>query len=310
MFSISKNKGGPFLEDDQMQWIVKERYMTNALIHTYPNGSKSQALSESIGLYIDYLVTEQDQTKFQEQFKHLCDNFICRKEGKTYIRQAVSEQTTINRLIDDVRVITALKKASQLFNEHAYETLADELAMSISTVQRQSDVVVDFYDWEHEQAASQITLSYLTKDFFESMTSAHQNERILRGAARGILFFPEHYNTEKNEYVETDEVHLIDQLLIALNRANLGETSPRFQRWVKAIWQSEGKIGKCYDCVTQTSIDSEESVALYYYLYQYFSLIEEYKLAIEVRKRVIEMMTENVMHPVCFYDYFHFELLK
>lgn len=299
-----------FSNNEKVQRTVSERYTTNDVIYSYPNDSESQVLSESLGLYLEFLVDENDSVNFQKNFEQLRDKFIIEKEGLLYIQWVINEGTVVNALIDDVRIISALQKASKVFDKRKYGTLADDLVKSIGEVQQQNGIIVDFYDWEHEQAANRITLSYLTPDFFDLITPIAENKKLLLEATGVSVFFPEYYDTNQGEYVESEEVHLVDQLLIALNRTELGQTSPTFEKWVKAEWESTGKLRGRYYRTTKKSSVSYESAAVYYYLYEYFSAIEAYELAKEVRSRTIEIMEENVLNNAHFFDYLHYEKFK
>ena len=298
------------LNNKKVQEMVSERYMINHVIHSYPKDSGSQVLSESLGLYLEFLVDENDRVNFQKNFEQLKEKFIIERDGLLYIQWVVNEGTVVNALIDDIRIISALREADELFDEPKYGILADELVKSIGKVQQQNGLIVDFYDWEHEQAANRITLSYLTPDFFDNITSFAENKKLLLEASNDSTFFPEYYDTSQGEYIESDEVHLVDQFLIALNRLEFGEPSPTFQKWVIAEWESEGKLSGRYNRTTKKSTVSYESAAVYYYLYEYFSEIEAKELAIEVRSRANDIMEENVLNNAHFFDYIHYEKFK
>lgn len=94
-------------EGESVQRYVKERYMDEGqLIHTYPNNPSSQYLSESIGLYMDYLLLKDDETAFSRQVEVLKKHFLEESNTGPYIRWVIKEETGVNALIDGVRVKT------------------------------------------------------------------------------------------------------------------------------------------------------------------------------------------------------------
>ncbi|RJS59283.1 hypothetical protein CJ483_03705 [Bacillus sp. PK3_68] len=87
-------------------------------------------------------------------------------KGETYVKWELAKKANTNALIDDVRIIAALQKASQVFEEPTYKQLAQSIQNTIAKKQKKAGYYVDFYDWSLEKSSSRMTLSYLTPDFF------------------------------------------------------------------------------------------------------------------------------------------------
>lgn len=295
-------------KEESIQATVKDNYMNEqGLIHAYPKQQKSQYLSESIGLYMQYLVLVHDRNTFEQQVEQLQDYFIVRKNGDLYIQWELDEASNVNALIDDLRIIGALQSASKGFKEPTYETLAKKLASSIQKNQTPDGYYVDFYDWSTDSPASRVTLSYLTPEFFATFSNNHGTKQLLESLDGSLIFFPEFFDTKSGTFSYGEEVHLIDQLLIALNRENIDQPSPSFEEWVTTEWRNQGKLYGRYNRETKEATVNYESLSVYYFLQQYFREINENDLANEVVKHAQQLADESTIDKAHFFDYIHYQ---
>lgn len=291
---------------ESVQEHVEKNY-TNAdgLIHAYPGKSDSEYLSESIGLYMDYLLLVQDKKAFHDQYELLTTSFIETANGSSFIPWRLNEQASTNALIDDIRIIAALERGAAMFGNKEYAATADELSRSISTTQLHDGYTVDFYDWSLALPANRLTLSYL----HTSEAISAQSIELLKNTDPNRIFFPEYYDTSKETYLNSEEVHLIDQLLIALNREKTEQHSDLFFRWIKEEWSSDHRLYGRYDRETAKPSVEYESLAVYYYLHSYLSVMGEGELAAEVVQRTQEIATEEMLSQAHFFDYIHYQLM-
>lgn len=280
------------------------------MIHAYPDDTKSQSLSESAGLYMKYLIGAGKKEAFADYFDRFQKQFVVEKDGSTFIRWKLDDKTHVNALIDDLRIVGALKMAARSFEEPKYEALSDKITASIKQKQRVDDVVVDYYDWQTDQPASRITLSYLTLDYFTHFAENKREQELLdeAGKTEGV-FFPEYYDVKKDKFFEQDEVHMIDQLLIATNRAYLNIESPQFLKWLKDNWEKDGKIYGRYSRESGKASVTYESLSVYYYLQQYFDSVGQENTAAHVRTRMDELAKHGDEKGQHFFDYIHYRQL-
>lgn len=297
--------GGCGSVDSVQQHVEKSYTNEDGLIYAYPDDPKSEYLSESIGLYMEYLVLIKDEKTFHEQYELLKAHFVTGKNGTSFVFWRLNEQATTNALIDDVRIIEALQQAATLFGREEYAETATTLGESIASVQQQDGSTVDFYDWTLALPAQRLTLSYVSENQWISDTSL----ALLKNTESTEIFFPEYYDTKQQSYKKSNEVHLIDQLLIAMNRQKLGEASPTFLSWVKKEWTSDQRLYGRYDRKTQQPTVDYESLAVYYYLHAYLTVAGEEQLAREVFQRATALGTDDLLNEAHFFDYMHYQLL-
>ena len=291
---------------DSVQTLVAQNYTdADGLIHAYPGDRDSEYLSESIGLYMEYLLLVQDEQTFSQQYDILKEHFLVQENEFHFIRWRLKENATVNALIDDIRILSALEGAAETFGNEEYRELSIMLSEAISSVQVQDTHTVDFYDWPLALPAQRMTLSYA--DDNQAITA--ESFELLENADDANVFFAEFYDTAANKYISGSEVHMIDQLLIAMNREKRGLHSEEFSKWLKKEWAMEQKLYGRYDRKTFRATVEYESLAVYYYLHAYFLALDETESADEVLLHANEIATEEMLSNAHFFDFIHYRLM-
>ncbi|MBT2581572.1 hypothetical protein J7E21_02000 [Planococcus sp. ISL-109] len=292
-------------QETTVQQLVDSHYVNDeGVIHAYPNDETSEYLSESIGLYMQYLLQVNDEQGFGKQVEILTDHFLIEQDGQYFVPWRLYEKANVNALIDDVRIAAALKNAAKAFNEPDFLVLAEQILSSIRSRQHQGGIAVDYYDWSYGVAGKRLTLSYLINELTVSADSFDMLE-----AEKEQTFFPEYYDFDGKRYVESGEVHMIDQLLIAINRFDQGLPSPRFDSWLMAEWEEKSMLAGRFDRDTGAPTVDYESLAVYYYLWQYFERIEQPRFAEEAAKQA-ELVTDGeVPGELHFFDFIHYQMM-
>ncbi|MEH7809220.1 glycosyl hydrolase family 8, partial [Bacillus safensis] len=127
-------------------------------------------LSESLGLWMDYLVRKKDQNSFDQQFGVLQDEFLLDHHLLSW--QIESDQKSkANALVDDLRVVAALQKADRLWKNAAYQTTAKEIAQALKDKNMYRGILSDYYDASTNRTSHTITLSYLDPKAIKELES-------------------------------------------------------------------------------------------------------------------------------------------
>ncbi len=289
-----------------VQEEVNEKYINSkGTIHAYPLDETSEYLSESIGLYMEYLVVVKDEKSFESQYEKLKEYFLVEQDNEMFLRWILYPETSVNALIDDVRIITALNKASKLFNNPEYSKAAEKLEITILKTQKSDGFIVDYYDWSLQLPGERITLSYLIEDYLIT----NKTNKLLENVDQTETFFPEYYDVKEHSYMKNKEVHLIDQLLIAINRQDIGLRSTIFEKWIINEWKTNGVVFGRYNRETEKASVTYESLSVYYYLNLYFNKINEAVLASEVIDHANKIATTSTLEKAHFFDYIQYQLL-
>lgn len=292
--------------------VVEMRYTNDetGMIHAYLDKMDSQYLSESAGLYMEYLVKANDKEAFATFFDAFKKPFLMEKDGHLFIKWELKKDTHVNALIDDLRIAAALDKAAELFSEPVYASTAKQIVGGIRNNQFKDGIPADFYDWKYGEQAQRITLSYLTGEFFRYFAKDGKGQELLQQAySEDETFFPEYYDMKKQEYIAQPEVHMVDQLLIASNRMHVNIQSPDFLSWLKANWQQKQKIYGRYARDSGKPAVKYESLAVYYYMQQYLDQAREPDMAEAVRDRMKKIAPARVGKDSHFFDYMHSRLM-
>lgn len=288
-----------------VQETVDSHYVNDeGVIHAYPDNRDSEYLSESLGLYLEYLLQVEDEENFAEQAAILKDRFLIETGGQVFIPWHLYEEANVNALIDDVRIAAALEGAAEQFAEPAYLKLSQQIVSAIEDRQHQQGTAVDYYDWSYQLAGNRLTLSYL----IDEITVLPESFAML-DTGESEVFFPEYYDFDEKKYVKSGEVHMIDQLLIAVNRFDQDIESPEFENWLTEEWVNQGQLAGRYDRETGKPTVDYESLAVYYYLWQYFERIEQTEFAKQVVQRAESLAGEELPGDLHFFDFIHYQMM-
>lgn len=296
-----------------VQEVVNNKYENNkGLIKNYAKNGKVQYLSESIGQYLSYLLLVEDEKEFKQQVAVLKKNFLVKQADGTFIQWVATNQTTTNASVDDFRIIAVLKKASEQFQEPAYQILADELEETLISKQLTDGLIVDFYDWELQKKAAVLHLSYIDDQIIKTdskVNKAKYQKILMESVDSDTPFFKEVYTLEEQTYQLADKksVNLIDQLMIAIQYVKVTNQTPaQFDQWLKEEWDTKGKFFGGYLRTDLTPAVPYESSAVYALATLYFKLVHEEAYAEQLHQVLLKQspFDKNADYAtIHFFDY-------
>ncbi len=211
-------------------FIKDHLYDSEGLIKTDLLSQSDVYLSESTGLWMEYLVYKNDRDEFNKQFQTLSKHFIAENSLIPW-RIVENRQAEANALIDDLRIAKALFQAGEAWNEKKFNRLAEDISVSIEQYNMLGDHFIDHVDIKHHVNGDYLTLSYLDPEaidilYEKELLSASQyntNRNVLLNAPTSSTgFFPKTYYPEGNRYEFDQEVNLIDQYYVGYHRALWG----------------------------------------------------------------------------------------
>lgn len=250
------------------QFIQQYLMQSDGLISTDLSSRQSEYLSETVGLWMEYLVLQNDQRQFDEQVKVLKKYFLTRDELVAWEVKG-TKRASANAFIDDLRIMNALYDAGENWSIVAYSRLAEKMEKSLIRYHVQQNVFVDFVELGSKNFDTKMTLSYLIPAGLDKIRAhtkdAYNNSRSLLVDApidaRG--FFPKVYDVETGNYSFDTEVNMIDQLYVGYHRAQWqGDVEPLLE-FVRKQYGRDGKIYGRYDSATGEPLVGYESVAVY-----------------------------------------------
>lgn len=257
-----------------------------------------EALSESLGLWLEYAVENKDKALFQQNYVILRQYFFA-PEGFVYwkISPDGKSDVTTNALVDDLRLVDALLAAHQLWGQEEWAQTAGAIGNAVSLYLVKSNTFVDFYDRKYNKSADVLTLSYLDPRPLKKLGQWKPAEQPLYDRAIGAIqaipndgtFFPKSYHLPSGQYAYDPVVNLIDQLLIALHRASQGIPSPELTAFLKNEFQIQGLIYGGYDRMSHEAPVKFESPSVYALAILYSLERNDTEWALALYKRMLQL---------------------
>lgn len=282
-------------------FIVKHLWTNKGHIKT--TFTDDHFLAESIGLWLKYMLFKSDETQFEkivdviERDYLLEENIIAweiKNEKKAYT----------NALIDDLRIVETLLLSDRFHDHERYLSLADAITDALLTYNKSNDYFVDFYDVFYKQAYDEITLSYLNTKAFQLMVENElmsndlykQLLAFLESIPQDEIFFPKSFNIVDGEFSYDEEIHLIDQLYVALYLEQANISTDTFFNWFKKAYTKEKVIYGRYDRQNKTKTVHYESAAVYALAIIYSLERADEVLAKDLYERMIEFRVADEDH--------------
>jgi hypothetical protein len=303
-------------EKNEVVMIIQDYYSNeDGLVKSYGRNENIVLLSESIGLYMEYLLLIQNEAEFQKQYQLLKENFLVQKGDYVFVKWKVANDITTNALVDDLRIIRVLNEASKNFNEPRYKNTATKILKAITKKQMAGKNIADFYDWELKSPADTIHFSYLD-------VMALKDTGILERTITPLVyldeekgaFFSEIYNIQTGsvELFSSEKVNLIDQLLISLQLERINRTPVKFTGWLLREWKENGRIyGQYYRKSPHEEAVNYESSSVYSLATVYLLEIGKKQYAVEMHKKLIKsnlLKEDTDYRNVHFFDLIHYAI--
>ena len=252
------------------QFVIDKLMTKDKLLRTDLTQQKNVYLSESVGLWLTYLLEKDDQVRFNEQFEVMNDYFLEKKfivwriDGK--------KQASVNALIDDFRIIQALMEAGEKWNDKRYIALGKTLGKNLVKYGMLENTFVDYVDVHTHQQANTITLSYIMPSALSQMRQykliskaqlKHQLAILANAPKAKVGYFPKYYDVVTKSYEYDTELHMIDQLYTAYHSATVGLETKDFSNWLLSLYSRDEKLYGRYDAKTGEPAVPFESPAVY-----------------------------------------------
>lgn len=296
------------LNDDHSVVDTVERYYrdNNGLLANYPGENEEiEYLSESLGLYLNYLILSREKEEFENEFLHL-SSYLEKVYSGNLVRWKVENGVSVNALIDDVRIAYALLEAASVFNEPKYEELSKTIQSALYHNQYYQQNWHDFYDWKINVRSEEVHFSYFNQEAWSAFNWDDDGLDLLLLAQDGDnVFYFEKYLTQTNEpvYYNSEQINLIDQILIMTQvETYTGEVQP-LEGWLNNTYEENGRLVGRYSRTNGKELVSYESPAVYSLLILHYVTKNDVETAFtwsEPLKRIHDEVPSDKTH---FFDY-------
>ncbi|WP_088808562.1 MULTISPECIES: glycoside transferase [Listeria] len=275
----------------------------NGLIADYKVSKNANYLSESIGLYMQYLVLNNDSQTFHSLFTAMQNELLTEQ---TFIKWKMGNGITTNAFIDDMRIYEALQAASDQFNYPPYADFANKIAVSWKKYGLGNQTPRDFFDFKTKEKAKTLHLSYYNST---AMKEAGFDKAAFKPLENAVAspFFDEIFQDGRYE-TTGNEVNMIDQMLIAIQYVTLThKKEPHFDAFLQSEWEQNNRVYARFYRDTKEPVESIESTAVYAMLTEYYTQTNQPDFYQKAMDKLNEMDTSNAT-TTHFFDYMHKEL--
>ncbi|WP_432353052.1 hypothetical protein [Sporosarcina sp. A2] len=303
-----------------MLWTLtdkEKKQSSEAFIRTYllqPDGfirttitdRADEYLSESMGLWMLYLVESDEPKRFKTQVKTLQAEFLTADHLVTW--QIIGhKKASANALIDDIRIVQALYTASEKWNKPTYQSLADQMSRSIARYQTIEGILTDFVETSNKEVGTELTLSYIVPQALDLMVERKllsndvylKTQQVLLDAPiteNGL--FPRSYSTRTSRYTYDADVHMIDQFYTGYHRAVWDGDVTGLMSFTKQVFLDGGhKLYGRYDRTTRKPTVTFESAAVYALASMMFREVGETEFADQLLNRMEQLAVQDKASP-------------
>ncbi|GIO25581.1 putative lipoprotein YdaJ [Ornithinibacillus bavariensis] len=279
-------------------FVKNQLYEKNGLIKTDLTNQSDIYLSESIGLWMEYLVEKSDQAEFDKQVKVLKKYFMNKSTLIPWLIEK-NDPAPANALIDDLRIIHALQIAGENWNNKTYLNMAKKMSEELVKVNMLDGVFINHVDIKSQYKGDFLTLSYLVPDTLDYMYKENILQKDQYERNRNILlsaplsengFFPQNYYPNEKRYEYDKDINLIDQYYIGYHRALWGgDVSALVEFTKESLDEYDGVLYGRFSNETKQPIVQYEGASVYALAILMCLEIEEHELA----KQLYESMKKH-----------------
>lgn len=230
--------------------------------------SGADVLSESQGIIMEFAAFTGNQPLFDQTWKYVKGQLY--PEGLMPWVVTDKSSVTVNALIDDLRIISALQEAGNLWE--GYEEDLDSYKDAIITYNSENGKLIDFYDTQSQQKANRFTLCYGDLQLLHSLKENDRRFRkiydsTLETIQNGVISeeFPlyySYYDYGEDKYVGK-ELNMAEALTTLLHLAQVDQLPLTAMEWLETKLE-EGCIYAVYDIMgNPTENGYYESTSVY-----------------------------------------------
>ncbi|UNK18308.1 glycosyl hydrolase [Paenibacillus sp. N3/727] len=296
-------------------FIEKHMKNDNSTLATYLKEASSEhpdtvagreALSESIGLWMQYTVLSGDQDKFDESVTLLETYYL---SPQKYIHWKLHPNgqpaASTNALGDDLRIIDALLKAFTRWGQDHYLNLAQEIGSTLQTSVQKNGYFVDFHDFKRDESTDVLSLVYVDISALQAMRSygiiSEQDykkyEDLLISIPNDGTFYPKTYQVSTNQYGYDTSVNMIDQLIVGIHLAEMNHPPKQLIEFMKEQFRKNMQLMGRYNRETRKPDVAYESPAVYGLAIILALKCDDTAWAKQLNNRMIQFRSQDTAYP-------------
>ncbi|EGG36812.1 glycosyl hydrolase family 8 [Paenibacillus sp. HGF5] len=310
---ITQNKENP---DVTAAFIEEHMTNDNGTIATYlkPAASENpdivagrEALSESLGLWMQTAVVSGNRARFDDSVQLLTTYFL-NQEQEPYIQWKLrpdgQSEVTTNALGDDLRILDALLNAFNRWGEEEYLQLAKKIGSALLAVQTE-DYLVDYHDFARDESAAALSLVYIDLSALREMhnngiLSSQDYERyrnLLAHMPSDGVFYPKTFHIGTGQYEYDASVNLIDQLIVGIHLAEMNHPPTDLIAFLKGEFRQHQRLAGRYTRKSRKPDADYESPAVYGLAIILALQTKDLPWAQQLHERMLQLRDQDPAYP-------------
>ncbi|ANF94876.1 hypothetical protein [Paenibacillus bovis] len=268
---------------DSSTAVFMQSYMTNSngTVASYLKDKPStdpnivagrEALSESLGLSMQYALLSDDPKAMEQQVQLLQTYFLSPQHYIWWKLDASGHaQVNTNALGDDLRIVGALLDAYERWGQTSDLAIAREITDTLWAQNQKQGYLVDYHDFVHDTSSDLLSLTYVDIHTFQRMKqyglmTDEQYRRygdLLQHMPNDGTFYPRTYDVNSKQYNYDDTINLIDQLILGIHLAEYGQSPDQLVAFMKKEFSQQHRLYGRYDRSTHQPAVDYEAPAVY-----------------------------------------------
>ena len=272
-FNLKVSKGNEHTKS--LSNFIENKLLKSTGIYTnYKNyaGTANKAggheyLSESSGLWLEYLALTDQKQAFKQTYQNFKKTFDLKEEFSYRYNPKKHQKYGTNATLDDLRIIRALQIYGQRQNNNYYRHEAAQRFALLKKHCINHEKIFDFYNVDSHKTSDTSSLTYydlLTLKLFEGLQSSDYQKQ-LSFVKKGYLgdAFPlyEPAYSWSNESFVNQNLNTSEAIETLLHLAEVGEIKPESLQWLR-LQIDQAKLYNGYSDVGLIT-DKSQSAANY-----------------------------------------------
>ncbi|WP_046227428.1 hypothetical protein [Paenibacillus dauci] len=301
---------------DSSTAVFMQSYMTNSngTVASYLKDKPStdpnivagrEALSESLGLSMQYALLSDDSKAMQQQVQLLQTHFLSPQHYIWWKLDASGHaQVSTNALGDDLRIVGALLEAYERWGQESDLTIARQITDTLWAQDQKQGYLVDYHDFVHNTSSDLLSLTYVDIATFQRMNqyglmTDEQYRRysdLLQHMPNDGTFYPRTYDVNSSEYGYDDTINLIDQLILGIHLTESGQPPQQLVAFMKKEFAQQHRLYGRYDRSTHRAAVDYEAPSVYGLAIQLAIKMNDIDWANQLYERMIQFRTADGLY--------------
>lgn len=312
-FAKTTNYGNYSQQQKMLVKFIEKKMVTKQGIYTNYSKQKYVAneakghemLSESSGLWLEYLVDTHQYSKFRSFYKETKKTFDQGDQFSYRYTPSTNKKFSVNATLDDLRIIEALQKYADLTNSQKYRKEAATRFARLKKNTMDKGKLASFYDVKSHKASSDSSLAYYDFKilrYFESNNSLdkkmyRQQLAVVKSGYLGDAFplYANSYNWDSGSYSNSD-LNTSEALETILHLSEIGKTKQVTLNWLKRQVENDS-LYNTYS-VNGSVVDKNYSAGSYALAAEIFALEKEPQMYHKAMKLALKYQITDKSSPM------------